>query len=163
MSDSVTLLFQSRLSVLTHTSPVRGAMLGWNIFVMKCAVGGAAGYSDVNCNRRWKTPSSNAVCSGYQFSHPVFLLTGSFEVDVDNINGVLLSVHNLNSGRRRLPNGEHLLVDPPDCRGRQGLQRVSVCRAPNIYTIDLSTLKSQCVSNELVYDVGSLTRQPNSV
>ena len=43
MSANVTLLFQSRLRVLTHTSPVRGAMFGWKIFVIKWAVGGVEG------------------------------------------------------------------------------------------------------------------------
>jgi hypothetical protein len=44
ISDNVTLLFQSFLRVLTQTSPVRGAMLGWKSLVMKCAVGGVEGY-----------------------------------------------------------------------------------------------------------------------
>ena len=52
ISDNVTLLFQSRLRVLTQTSPVRGAMFGWKIFVMKYALGGVDGYSGVNCNLR---------------------------------------------------------------------------------------------------------------
>jgi hypothetical protein len=43
MSANVTLLFQSRLRVLTHTSPVRGAMFGWKILVMKWAFGGVEG------------------------------------------------------------------------------------------------------------------------
>ena len=50
ISDNVTLLFQSRWRVLTHTSPVRGAIFGWKIVVMKLALGGVEGYSGVKCN-----------------------------------------------------------------------------------------------------------------
>jgi len=63
ISINVTLLFQSRLRVLTQTSPVLGAIFGWNIFVIKCAVGGVAGYCGVNWSRRWNMPFSKGVSS----------------------------------------------------------------------------------------------------
>jgi len=81
--------------------------------VMKWAVGGVAGYSGVNSKRRWKIPSSKGVCSGISRPSSSSILTWSLERDDDNVEVALLSVHDLDPGRRRLSNGEDLLVDPP--------------------------------------------------